>query len=296
MRRPKAAFRDFRDFLASLRTQGELIEVDRAVAPKFEVAKALRKSAAVAGPAVVFKNNGTDFPLVGGVYNSRSKALIAFGCGEDNVVEHILDGLANRIPPVLSDTGPVHENIITGDAIDLSALPIPTYSPADGGPYITSGLVVSRDPESGIPDLGHYRFELIDNKTLSFLALPSHRFAKNLAKAIRLGQKTFRAALVIGVDPLLAYTGPIQVPDDTNDFEVTGGLRGSPVELVKCRTNDVEVPARAEFVIEFEVDFGTTVMEGPWASTPASTHPARRDPSRAPQRSPTATMPTFRRC
>lgn len=281
MRQPNAAFEDFRDFLAALRAQGELIEVDRPVAPKFDVAKAMRKSAAIAGPAVVFKNNGTNFPLVGGVYNSRSKALIAFGCTEDNVIEHILDGLAYRIPPVVSGTGPVHENIITGDDIDLSALPIATYSPDDGGPYITSGLVVSHDPETGIPDLGHYRFEFIDNKTLSFLALPNHRFAKNLAKAIRLGQKTFRAALVIGVDPLLAYTGPIQVPDDTNDFEVTGGLRGAPVELVKCRTNDVEVPARAEFVIEFEVEFETTVMEGPLGEytgyyTPGSPRPIAR--------------------
>jgi UbiD family decarboxylase len=73
------AFEDFRDFLAALRAQGELIEVDRPVAPELEVGKALRKSAAVGGPAVVFKKNGTDFPLVGGVYNSRSKALIAFG-------------------------------------------------------------------------------------------------------------------------------------------------------------------------------------------------------------------------
>ena len=135
MKHPNSAFDDFRDFLGALRAQGELIEVDRHVAPKFEVAKAMRKSAAVAGPAVVFRNNGTDFPFVGGVYNSRSKALIAFGCTEDNVVEHILDGLANRIPPVLSDKGPVHENVITGDDIDLSALPIPTgISSRDSGP------------------------------------------------------------------------------------------------------------------------------------------------------------------
>jgi UbiD family decarboxylase len=257
------AFRDFRDFLAALRAHGELIEVDRPVAPKFEVARALRKSASIGGPAVVFNDNGTDFPLVGGVYNSRAKALIAFGCTEDAVTDHILDGLSTRIAPVRTDNAPVHENIISGEDIDLSALPIPTYSPDDGGPYITSGIVVSHDPETGVPDLGHYRFEVIDRKTLSFLALPNHRFAKNLASAVRLGHQTFRAALVIGVDPLIAYTCPIQVPDDTNDFEVAGGLRGAAVEVVKCRTNDVEVPARAEVVIEFEVHFDTQVMEGP---------------------------------
>lgn len=256
-------FADFRDFLAALRGQGELIDIERHVSPRFDAAKAMRQSAAFGGPALVFKDTGTDFPLVGGIYNSRAKALIAFGATEDDIVDHILEGLATRIAPVVVDDAPVHENVITGDDIDLSALPIPTYSPGDGGPYITSGMVVSKDPETGVPDIGHYRFQYIDAKRLSFLALPNHRFAKNMAKAVKLGHRTFRAALVIGLDPMFAYTGPIQVPDDTNDFEVVGGLRRQAVELVRCRTNDVEVPARAEMVIEFEVQFDETVMEGP---------------------------------
>ncbi|CAN5373549.1 hypothetical protein BH10ACT9_BH10ACT9_27360 [soil metagenome] len=275
------AFQDFREFLDALRIGGELIDVDRPVALDLEVAKAMRKSASVAGPAVVFTDNGTQFPLVGGVYNSRAKALIAYGCDEATVVQHILDGLGNRIPPVVIDNAPVHENVILGDDIDLSMLPVPRYSPDDGGPYITPGIVVSRDPQTGIPDIGHYRFEIIDKHTMSFLAMPNHRFGKNLAKAVARGQKTFRAALVIGVDPMLAYTGPIQVPDDTDDFEVAGGLRGAPVELVKCRTIDLEVPAHAEFVIEFEVHFDETVFEGPLGEytgyyTPGSMKPIAR--------------------
>lgn len=257
------AFQDFREFLTALRAQGELIDVNRAVALDLEVAKAMRKSAAVAGPAIVFHDNGTDFPLVGGLYNSRAKALVAYESTEADVMQRILDGLGTRIAPVTIDHAPVHQNVILGDDIDLTTLPVPRYSPDDGGPYITAGIVVSRDPETGVPDIGHYRFEVIDAHTLSFLAMPNHRFGKNLAKAVALGQKTFHAALVIGVDPMLAYTGPIQVPDDTNDFEVAGGLRGAPVELVKCRTIDLEVPAHAEVVIEFEVDFTQTVFEGP---------------------------------
>lgn len=275
------AFQDFREFLDALRARGELIDVDRPVALELEVGKALRKSASVAGPAVVFTDNGTAFPLVGGVYNSRAKALIAYGSDEDNVMQHILNGLAHRIPPVVVDDGPVHENVILGDDIDLSTLPVPRYSPDDGGPYITPGIVISRDPDTGIPDIGHYRFQIIDNHTLSFLAMPNHRFGKHLAKAVAKGHSTFHAALVIGVDPMLAYTGPIQVPDDTNDFEVAGGLRGAPVELVRCRTIDLEVPAHAEFVLEFEVDFTQTVMEGPLGEytgyfTPGSMKPIAR--------------------
>lgn len=274
-------FQDFREFLDSLRARGELIDVNRPVDLDLEVAKAMRKSAAVGGPAIVFTSNGTDFPLVGGVYNSRAKALIAYGCTEDTVMAHILDGLANPIPPILVDDAPVHENVILGNDIDLTKLPVPKYSPDDGGPYITPGIVVSRDPETGIPDMGHYRFEIIDAHTLSFMAQPFHRFGKNLAKAVRAGQKTFRAALVIGVDPMLAYTCPVQTTDDTDDFAVAGGLRGAPVELVKCKTSDVEVPAHAEFVIEFEVQFSTEVMEGPLGEytgyyTPGSMKPIAR--------------------
>ncbi|MHC9292118.1 UbiD family decarboxylase [Mycobacterium sp. LTG2003] len=274
-------YQDFREFLDALRARGELIDVERPVALDLEIAKAMRKSASVAGPAIVFTNNGTEFPLVGGVYNSRAKALIAYGCDEDTVVPHILRGLAHRIPPVVIEHAPVHENVIIDDDIDLSTLPVPRYSPDDGGPYITPGIVVSRDPDTGVPDIGHYRFEIIDKHTMSFMAMPNHRFGKNLAKAAALGQKSFRAALVIGVDPMLAYTGPIQVPEDTDDFEVAGGLRGAPVELVKCRAIDLEVPAHAEFVIEFEVDFEHTVFEGPLGEytgyyTPGSMKPIAR--------------------
>jgi UbiD family decarboxylase len=75
-----------------------------------------------------------------------------------------------------------------------------------------------RKPE--IPDIGHYRFEIIDRQTMSFNALPNHRFGKHIARARRMGRTTYQAAVVIGVDPLLAYTAPIQVPEGTNDFEV----------------------------------------------------------------------------
>jgi UbiD family decarboxylase len=274
-------FQDFRAFLDALRKAGELIEVDRPVSPELEVAKAMRKSAAVSGPAIIFKDNGTAFPLVGGVYNTRSKALIALDATEKNVFDKVLHGMAARVPPAFVTDAPTHENVLTGDAIDLSKIPVAKYSPDDGGPYITAGIIVSKDPETGIPDIGHYRFEVIDKQTFTFLALPNHRFARNMAKARRLGQTTFHAALLIGVDPVIAYSCPIQVPDGTNDFEVVGGMRGAPLELVRCKTIDVEVPARAELVFELEVDMTKEVFEGPLGEftgyyTPGSNKPIAR--------------------
>lgn len=99
-------FQDFREFLDALRAHGELIDVERPVALELEVAKAMRKSASVAGPAVVFTNNGTQFPLVGGVYNSNAKALIAYDCDQDSVFDEIVTRLKVRIPRRTSTTVP----------------------------------------------------------------------------------------------------------------------------------------------------------------------------------------------
>lgn len=256
-------YKDLREYLDALRSHGELIDVTRPVALDLEVGKALRKSAAIAGPAVLFKNNGTPYPLVGGIYNSRAKALIAFECSDDTLFDFVLEGLKKPIPPKVVATAPAQENVIKADAVDLSKLPIPKYSPDDGGAYITPGIVVSKDPETGVYDIGNYRFQVIDNKTLSFLAQPNHRFGKNLAKAKEKGDKSYTAALVIGVDPLLAFSCQFQVSDDTNDFDVAGGLRRSAVELVQCKTIDLLVPACAEFIIELQIDLTKDVFEGP---------------------------------
>lgn len=257
------SYQDLRAFLTVLREKGELLDVNRPVALDLEVGKALRKSAAIAGPALVFHDNGTSFPLVGGLYNSRAKALLAFQCTEESLFESILTGLAHPISPIAVEKAPAHENVITSGDVDLARLPIPKYSPLDGGAYITPGIVVSKDPETGIPDMGNYRFQVIDKQSLSFLAQPNHRFGKHIAKARQRGMKTFPAALVVGVDPLLAYTCQFQLSEQTNDFEVAGGLRRSPVELVNCKTIDVQVPAYAECVIEMEIDLSQDVFEGP---------------------------------
>ncbi len=255
-------FQDFRQFLDVLRQHGELVDVNRPIGLN-DVGKAMKQSYVRNGPAIMFNNNGTDYPLVAGVYSNREKALIAFEAEEDTILDKVLRGLDNPIPPVVTkNSAPCHEEIIEGDAIDIRNFPVPQYSPKDGGPYITPGIVVSEDPETGVPDVGHYRFLILGKDTMSYSAQPFHRFGKNLAKCKKLGIVP-KAALVIGVDPIIAYTCQVQVPDTTDDWALAGGLRGAPIELVKCKTCDVKVPATAEVVIEFEVDLDKTVLEGP---------------------------------
>jgi len=243
-------YQDFRQFLDVLRKEGELIQIDRAMHLDSDVPKALKQTYSRQGPAFLFTNNGTEYPLVGGIYATRSKALLAFEATEETIFQKFLSGLDHPIAPVMfSGKAPCQEVVLTGDAIDIRRFPIPTYSPKDGGPYITPSIVVSKDPETGVPDIGHYRFQVVAKDRLSFYALNFHRFGKNIAKCERLGV-ILKGAILIGNDPVIAYACQVQGTDATNDWEVAGGLRGAPVELVRCKTVDVEVPATSEVVIE----------------------------------------------
>ena len=200
---------------------------------------------------------------MGGVYSTRRKALIAFETDEKTIAEKLQRALNTPVAPdIVSSPAPCQEVILKDDAIDITKFPIPQYSPKDGGRYITPGIVVSKDPETGVPDIGHYRFLVLGKDTLSYDAQPFHRFGKNISKCQRMGVVP-RAAVVIGVDPVLAYTCQMQVPDTTNDWKIAGGIRGAPVELVRCKTIDLEVPASAEVVVEFEIDLSNLVSEGP---------------------------------
>lgn len=255
-------YSDFRQFLDVLRKHGELVDVDRPVDLQTDVGKAMKQSGVRKGPALLFRKNGTEFPLVGGLYSTRSKALLAFEATEDTINDKVLHGLDHPIPPIWrSGPAPCQEVVLTGKNIDIRRFPIPTYSPTDGGPYITSGIVTCKDPETGVADIGHYRAQILEKDKFTFFAQPFHRFGKYLAKCRRLGIVA-KGAIIVGVDPVLAYTCQVQTSDDADDWHIAGGLRGAPVELVQCKTIDLGVPATAEVVIEFEVE-DATALEGP---------------------------------
>ena len=274
-------YQDFRQFLDALRAAGELVDIDRPVTLDGDVGKALKQISVRQGPALMFRQNGTAYPLVGGLYATRSKALLAFEATEATIFDKVLSGLDHPIAPVHVDgPAPCQEVVLTGADIDITKFPIPTYSPSDGGPFITAGIVVTTDPETGVTDIGHYRFQILGPDTMSFLAQPFHRFGKHIGKCRKLGIAP-KAAILIGVDPILAYTCQVQSADTVNDWFVAGGLRGAPVELTRCRTIEESVPAHAEVVIEFEVDLATYVEEGPLGEytgyyTPATPKPLAR--------------------
>ena len=143
------------------------------------------------GPALLFESTGTAFPLVAGLYATRKRALMAFDATEASIHDKVLKGINNPVEPVdFGGSPPCQEVVLTGDQIDVTALPVPIYSPKDGGPYITAGIVVSEDPETTTPDIGNYRFQVHGPKTLGVWSAPSHRFGKNIAKATARGTRS----------------------------------------------------------------------------------------------------------
>lgn len=270
------AFKDLREFMAAC--QADVIEVNRYVNLDLEMGKALRKNYAHKSSIIVFHENGTEYPVVAGIFGNRERALKAFNATNETINDIFINGLNKPIAPVLVQNAPCQEVVITGEDIDITKLPIPKFADTDGGPYLTAGITVSRDPETGATDVGHFRFQVHDKNHFGYFAQPFHRFGKNVLKAKAQGKDRLEAAIVIGTEPVLGYTCQIkQVADDTDDFYLCGGLRGEAVELVKCKTIDLEVPATAEFVIEIEVIFDEMQnrMEGPLGEytgymTPAS--------------------------
>ena len=127
------AFDDFRSFVDCLRAAGEVVEINRPIALD-DVGKVMKRAQAQSGPSVVFNDNGTNFPLICGVYGDRRKALIAFETSSSELFQKVLHGLDNPIPPrVMDGRPPCQDIVLQGADIDLSALPVPQYSPVDGG-------------------------------------------------------------------------------------------------------------------------------------------------------------------
>jgi hypothetical protein len=142
-------YQDLRAFLAVLKQSGELVDISRPIALKYDVATALAKSNSVQGPALMFRETGTAFPLVAGLYATRKRALLAFDATEASIHDRVLKGIDNPIGPVdFEGAPPCQEVMLTGEQIDLTKLPVPTYSPKDGSPYITAGIVISENPET----------------------------------------------------------------------------------------------------------------------------------------------------
>src|SRR5579875_1982688 len=275
---PAQAAGDLRDFLQLLEREGELRRVSTEIDWRYEMGAVSRVICERAGPAPWFQN-------VKG-YPDQSVAAVLFGPGHAAPLARITLtlGLDKRTPtldvieelrrrfqqprkPSLApaESAPCKEIILRGDDINLLNFPVPWIKEIDGGRYIGSwDIVVTRDPDTNWVNWGIYRCQLKDERSFAVLLLPQGRHGGAILRKYEQRGESMPIALVIGADPACHLAASAPLDHGMSEREVAGGIRGRGIELVKCETVDLEVPASAEIVIEGEVIPGERVDEGPF--------------------------------
>jgi UbiD family decarboxylase len=262
-------FKDLRGYLSHLEEQRQLLRVKEEVDVRHDIAAGIRKTSDVEGPALLFENV-KGFPgwrVLGGLFATRKLVALGLGVPQERMLERYLTLEDKRIPPEMVSTAPVKEIKWTGAEIDLGKLPIVTHASKDCGPYVTIGVQVGKDPETGIRNLSIHRMLVLGKDKLSLWAPADHHLGRMILKA---EEKTrgLEVATAIGVEPSLVVGSQAKVPYGIDEYHVAGGLRGAPVELTRCETIDVEVPAAAEIVIEGVTIPGERVADGPYGEYP----------------------------
>ena len=278
-------YKDLQDFLKHLDQNGEIRRIDAELDPYLEIAEVTDRVSKKFGPALLFQNvKGSKFPVLTNMYGSYKRMNMALDSENldalgERIHEYLEierpDGIIKKlqmIPKIskLTNIFPDHvkkgccqDVVLTGDAVDLSILPVLTTWPGDAGPFITLPVVYTKNPETGVRNAGMYRMQVFDKNTTGMHWHRHKGGAYHYHLAEKLGQR-LEVAVAIGPDPAVTYAATAPIPDEIDEMLFAGFLRNKPVELVKCKTVDLEVPATSQFVLEGYVDPKERRREGPF--------------------------------
>ena len=204
--------------------------------------------------------------VVSGLVSSRAWMAEALGTGEDRLIGHVQRACAEPLPWREHETGPAQEVAHREDIDILRIIPVPTLNEHDSGPYISAGLMISRDPETGVQNVAILRCQISGPDRIGVLVLPRH--TDNFYRKAEAAGRGLAVALVVGVDPACLLASQAIVPLGHDELEIAGALTGAPLDVVKCLTNDVRVPAHAEIVIEGRLLPEVRELEGPFGEFP----------------------------
>ncbi|RJP31550.1 MAG: menaquinone biosynthesis decarboxylase [Candidatus Omnitrophota bacterium] len=278
------AFHNLSDFVELLKQRNELVEITQAVSPRLEITEITDRVSKAGGPALLFTHPaGYDIPVLINAYGSERRMALALGVEHvDEIAERIrsliqlkppksfreklamlfqLKEMAGYAPKRVGD-GRCKEVIYAEDA-SLEMLPILTCWPMDGGPFITLPQVYTRDPATGVRNVGLYRMQVFDRQTTG-MHWQIHKVGAAHCREYRKENRRMEVAVALGGDPAILYAASAPLPPNIDELLFCGFLRQAPVELVRCETVDVEVPADAEIVIEGYIDPSEERMEGPF--------------------------------
>lgn len=275
-------YQDVREHLAALEEKGKLVRVSREINKDTELMPLVRwqfrgldeeqRKAFLFEKVTDVKGRHYDMPVsVGTLAASTEIYGIGLMCKPEEIFDHWTKAQLNSIPPTTVRSGPVHEVIWQGDDLrnghGLDMIPVPISTPGfDNAPYLTSANWVSKDPESGIYNIGNYRGQ-IKSPTRTGGFFTGQHMGQHWRKAMA-QRRPLEAAIIVGAIPAIAYAATAKVPYDFDEYRLSGGLAGCSIELVKCVTVDIEVPATAELVIEGIVSTEFIEPEGPFGEYP----------------------------
>jgi len=256
---------NLRSFIEEASRLGEIKQVKKQVSPKFEVSSVIEKLEKLNRyPALIFENvEDSDMPVLSNLFATRRRLALALNCDEKSLNEVYRKGEDNLTKPIIISEGPVQEVIINEKKVNLYGFPIITHNEKDEAPYITAGAMVVNDPDTGIRNVGIYRYMLHEKNKLGIHMAETSHINYIYEKYCQRGER-MPVAITLGHHPAF-YLGILSfVPLDVDEYEVVGGITGKPLKLVKCQTVDLEVPADAEIVLEGYIQPGEERLEGPF--------------------------------
>jgi 4-hydroxy-3-polyprenylbenzoate decarboxylase len=270
------AHKDFRSFLAAIESSGDLVTIDDQVDWDQELAGIGRLSCERGGPAFMFNNIKDYAPhwrIASNPIATWRRLAVGLNLPVTTSVRDLYSAYAERegnmIPPVVVKDGPCKEVIIPANKVNLFDLPAPMVHEGDGGRYLgTWDLVVSKDADTGWVNWGMYRFMVHNERLLTGYPRPNSHLGKMLLEGYVPRGKSMPIAIVIGADLPSHIAAAATFRLAGNEAELAGGLGGLPIDLVKCETSDLLVPASAEIVIEAEVYHDRIAQEGPYGEYP----------------------------
>jgi 4-hydroxy-3-polyprenylbenzoate decarboxylase len=280
------SYSDLREFVKALEQAGELKRIPFEVDPYLEIAEFADRSVKSGGPAFLFENpKGSSMPVLINAFASMRRMEIALEVQSVNEhaarISEMLEmrmpqGLINKLKmlPKLADManffpktvsgGPCQE-VVRQSGFSLFELPALHCWPKDGGRFITLPMVFTKNPETGKRNCGMYRMQIYDERTTGMHWQTQKQGAEHYRRRLKEGKDTrMEVAVAIGADPATMYSAILPLPPDLDEMMIAGFLRNKPVEMVKCRTTDLEVPANAEIVLEGYVTLGEMRTEGPF--------------------------------
>jgi len=281
-------FEDLREYIEWLESAGKLHKVNKKVSSECEITEIVTRMIEKNGPTLLFENvDNNNIPVVANLFGSEGKICDALGVDnlqdlysksedlislvdkENSSLKEKIDSafsLLNiaKILPKSVKKAACQEKILNPEDFSLNDLPAIKSWPLDAGKYLTSAMVISKNPVTGKRNVGIYRIQIIDG-TSAIVHWQSYKGgSQNELNAKELGINKIPVALVLGCDPISMWSASAPLPPDVDEFILSGFIRSKPVKLVKCKSIPIEVPANSEIILEGEVDLNDYRIEGPF--------------------------------